>query len=150
MRALALDGWLSMSDNGGAAGWVKWAIGAVLVPIVAALIAAGVFHWGPVSFPFPVPGTDTRPPAPPEITLSRASAPRGAKLTVFGSGFRSGELVEIRVHVTTVGTVTADSEGKFRQDVTVPESAPPPNFPTSVSATGHSSIKTATAPFSTG
>ena len=84
-----------------------------------------------------------------EITLSDASAPRGATLTVSGSGFSPGELVEIRVHVTSVGTVTTDSKGRFAQKVTVPESAPPPGFPTSVSATGHSSSKTATAPFST-
>jgi hypothetical protein len=82
-----------------------------------------------------------------EITLSDGSAPRGATLTVSGSGFSSAELVELRVHITTVGTVTADSNGRFTQKVTVPESAPPPGFPTSVSATGHSSSKTATAPF---
>jgi hypothetical protein len=95
-------------------------------------------------------------PAPPpdssvsaEITLSRSTAPRGTQLTVFGSGFQPGEQVEIRVHVDTVGSATADSHGKFTQTVVVPQSAPPPGFPTSVSATGHSSIRTATAPFST-
>ena len=134
-----------MSDNGGAAGWVKWAIAGVVVPIVVALIGAGVLHWRPPAFDGSGPSA-----APAEITLSRASAPRGWKVTVYGSGFQPGELVEIRVHVTTVGTVTADSQGKFTQEVTVPDSAPPPGFPTSISATGHSSIKTAEAPFSTG
>jgi hypothetical protein len=86
---------------------------------------------------------------PAEITLSSATGPRGGSLTVNGSGFQPGELVEIRVHVTVVGTVTADSKGSFTQKVTIPQSAPPPGFPTSVSATGHSSIKTGTAPFST-
>src|SRR5207249_5404969 len=86
-------------------------------------------------------------PSTPEITLSGGTAPRGASITVSGSGFSPGELVEIRVHVTSVGTVTADSKGRFAQKVTVPESAPPPGFPTSVAATGHSSLKTATAPF---
>lgn len=84
-----------------------------------------------------------------EITLSDSSAARGSPITVTGSGFEPGELVEIRVHVTTVGTVTADSNGSFRQRVTVPDAAPPPGFPTSVAATGHSSVKTATAPFTT-
>lgn len=103
---------------------------------------------------------DNRPTAPrppscafdtstPEITLSADHAPRGAALTVFGSGFCAGELVEIRVHVTSVGTATADGTGRFTQRVTVPESAPPPGFPTDVAATGHTSSKTATAPFST-
>jgi hypothetical protein len=89
------------------------------------------------------------PEAPAEITLSRSTAPRGAVLTIFGSGFSPGELVEIRVHVTTVATVTADSDGKFTQQITVPPSAPPAGFPTSIAATGHTSVKTATAPFST-
>jgi hypothetical protein len=84
-----------------------------------------------------------------EITLSTASAPRGGSLTVYGSCFEPGELVEIRIHVTSVGSVTANSEGKFTQTVVVPESAPPPSFPTDVVATGHSSLKSGTAPFST-
>lgn len=92
-------------------------------------------------------GGGQRPDASAEITLSEASAPRGATLTVSGSGFSSGELVEIRVHVTTVGTARADSKGEFTQKITVPDSAPPPGFPTSVAATGRSTSGTATAPF---
>lgn len=135
-----------MSESGQTGGWVRWAIAGVVVPIVVALIGAGVLHWGlPVVNP-PSP----EPPAPnAEITLSRATAPRGSKVTVYGSGFQPGELVEIRVHVTTVGTATADSQGRLTQEITVPDSAPPPGFPTDISATGHSSARTATAPFST-
>ena len=84
-----------------------------------------------------------------EITISRATAPIGATITVYGSGFQAGEQVELRVHVTTVGSATADGRGKFTQNVTIPPSAPPAGFPTNVIANGHSSGRWATAPFST-
>jgi hypothetical protein len=121
---------------------------ATIVAILAGLNQLGLipaFHQGG---PGPAPAhQDSTVPA--EVTLSSATAPRGGTLTVNGSGFQPGELVEIRVHATVVGTVTADSNGSFTQKVTIPQSAPPPGFPTSVSATGHSSIKTGEAPFST-
>lgn len=87
--------------------------------------------------------------APAEITLSTGSAPRGASVTVFGSCFRPGERVGLRVHVTEVGSATADSAGSFTQTIKIPESAPPPGFPTDVTATGKSSLTSASAPFST-
>lgn len=88
--------------------------------------------------------------SPSEITLSTDRAQRGAPVTVHGSCFSSGERVVIRVHVTEVGSAIADSDGAFTQTITVPESAPPAGFPTSIAATGNSSVKTATAPFTTG
>jgi len=132
---------------------------AAVLTILTSLNSMGVTHIGfgsttPLEFPgtsapsLP-PGQDTQE-APAEITLSSGTVPRGGKLTVHGSGFKPGETVEIRVHVTSVGAVTADSTGRFTQTVTVPQDAPPPGFSTSVSATGHSSVKTATAPFATG
>ncbi len=84
-----------------------------------------------------------------EITLSTASAPRGARVTVYGSCFEPGERVVIRIHVTDVGSATADSDGKFTQTVTVPQSAPPPGFPTDIIATGRSSSGSGSAPFTT-
>jgi hypothetical protein len=83
------------------------------------------------------------------ITLSTDSARRGASVKVNGSCFRPGERVALRVHVTEVGSATADSAGSFTQTIKIPESAPPPGFPTSVTATGMSSAKSAVAPFST-
>jgi hypothetical protein len=135
-----------MGDGGGPGGWFKWVVAGVLVLIIVALIGAGVLHLGPANVN---PFNTGAPAASAEITLSRATAPRGAQVTIDCSGFQPGELVEIRVHVTTVGTATADSQGKFAQVITVPDSAPPPDFPTDISATGHSSVRTATAPFST-
>jgi hypothetical protein len=87
--------------------------------------------------------------APAEVTLSTGSAARGAAVTVYGACFEPGERVVIRVHVTEVGSATADSEGAFTQTITVPESAPAPGFPTEIAATGRSSIKTGSAPFAT-
>ena len=100
----------------------------------------------PDSGPGPDPGQSS---CPAEITLSTDRAPRGAPVTVHGSCFEPSERVVIWVHTTEVGSVTADSDGKFTQTITVPQSAPPPNFPTSIAATGRSSIKTATASFAT-
>jgi len=99
---------------------------------------------GTTTFPTP-----SQACGPAEITLSTDSAPRGAQVTVNGFCFSAGERVVIRVHVTEVGSATAGSDGSFEQTITVPQSAPPPGFPTSISATGQASIKTASAPFST-
>lgn len=133
-----------------------WKVIAAVLGIVSSVLAivASLNELGVISaFPRLVMSTPPPTAAPPsetaEITLSQDRAPRGATLTVNGSGFQSAELVEIRIHVTTVGTARADSSGRFRQTVTVPSSAPPPGFPTSVWATGHSSGRTGTAPFST-
>lgn len=98
--------------------------------------------------PFPTPPTRSSC-GPAELTLSTGSARRGEQVTVFGSCFEPGERVEIRVHVTVAGSATADTEGAFEQTIIVPQSVPPPGFPTSISATGQSSIKTASAPFTT-
>lgn len=87
--------------------------------------------------------------APAEITLSNGHAARGAKVTVYGRCFQPGERVQLRVHVADVGSATADGDGSFTQTITIPDSAPPAGFPTDVSATGRTSIKTGTAPFET-
>jgi hypothetical protein len=142
-----------MAEEGDGGNWLKWVIGVVLVPIAVAAIAAGWFHFGqsPQTGSPPATPVDVSQSSytPAEVTLSRATAPRGATVTVYGSGFQPGESVEIRVHVTVVGSSTANSQGIFKQNIVIPESAPPPGFPTSISATGHSSIKSASAPFST-
>ena len=79
------------------------------------------------------------------ITLSTGEARRGQKVTVYGTCFKPSERVEIRLHVEMVGSANASSEGKFTQTITVPRSAPL-NFPTSVTATGTVSVRSASAP----
>jgi hypothetical protein len=87
--------------------------------------------------------------APAEVTLSAGRAARGSEVTVHGSCFQPDERVMIRVHATEVGSATADSNGNFTQSIIIPNSAPPPGFPTDISATGRQSVKTGTAPFQT-
>jgi hypothetical protein len=85
----------------------------------------------------------------PELTISRSSARVGETVTVTGSQFWANEKVDIRLHAATVAQVQADASGGFSVDITVPTGAPPPGFATSISATGHSSAKSADAPFQT-
>jgi len=96
----------------------------------------------------PAPPGQERVLGPAQITLSASTAPRGARVTVYGSGFQPGETVDIFVHATLVGSATVDSSGKFTQQITIPQSVLP-GVPADISATGRSSIKTGTAPFST-
>jgi hypothetical protein len=95
----------------------------------------------------PNPGEGCGVQAPAEVTLSTGSARRGAEVTVYGSCFKPGERIAIRVHAEEVGSATADCDGKFTQTIKIPSSAPQPGFPTSISATGRTSIKSASAPF---
>ncbi len=86
---------------------------------------------------------------PPTLTLSPDTAAPGAQVTVSGTGFQAGETVDVYFHATLVGMAKADASGRFSKAFAVPVNAPPPNFPTTVHATGESSIRTAQAPFST-
>jgi len=54
--------------------------------------------------------------------------------------------VQITIQDTILATVTADAQGAFTQDITIPNSAPPPGVQTSIVATGEM-LDTATAPF---
>lgn len=122
--------------------------------IIGTVIAVATFlnrDDGPSKGPTPpsVTGDGCGVTEPPVVTLSEGQAPRGGQVTVYGSCFQPDELVEIRVHATEVGSATADSKGDFTQIITIPQSAPPPGFPTDISATGKRSVKTGTAPFQT-
>jgi hypothetical protein len=101
---------------------------------------------GPDDVDDPDPGGGCGFAAPAEVTLSAASAPRGSEVTVYALCFEPGERVVIRIHATEIGSATADTAGAFEQVVTIPESAPL-NFPTDISATGRSSVKTGAAAF---
>src|SRR6266851_1862246 len=132
--------------------WTKWGVLVATGSLLLAYFAtASQLHWPPFT---PHPTTSQPPPSSPrattsaQISLSRPTAPRGSSLTVYGSGFHPNELVQITIQDTIVATVTADSQGQFTQDITIPNSAPPPQVQTSVVATGEM-LDTATAPFST-
>jgi hypothetical protein len=85
----------------------------------------------------------------PAISISSNTARKGEPLTVTGSQFWANETVEIRVQATLVAQVKADAYGAFSTTITIPNSAPPPDFDTSITATGRTSAKSADAPFHT-
>lgn len=87
--------------------------------------------------------------ATPRVTISPSSAREGASVTVTGSRYWPTEFIDVRLHVALLAQVQADENGEFSVAITVPSSAPPPGFPTSIIATGQSSLRSAEAPFQT-
>lgn len=85
----------------------------------------------------------------PHIEIAPAQAQTGAKVRVSGRNYYPDETVAIRLHATLITQVKADGEGAFTTTVAVPKNAPPPGFPTAVTATGETSAKSASAPFET-
>jgi hypothetical protein len=92
-------------------------------------------------------GTDVRP-GPAKISLSRGSGPSGIHITVSGENFQPGEEVEIYFHADQIGIATVDSSGRFSQNVKIPgtyDAFAPQQF--QITATGNTSIKSASRPF---
>jgi len=87
--------------------------------------------------------------ATPSISISPTTARKGAQVTITGSKFWPTEMVDIYLHATLVAQIQADATGAISATITVPSSAPPPDFPTTITATGRSSAKSAMAPFQT-
>lgn len=83
------------------------------------------------------------------ISLSRESVRVGEQLTVSGSQFQRDEMVAIRVHATLIAQVQADGDGAFTAVITIPTDAPPPDFGTTITASGQTSARSAQAPFRT-
>jgi hypothetical protein len=74
------------------------------------------------------PPVDTgRPQYPPgrcQLALSQSAAGRGETFQASGGGFVPGEQVTLSIAGNPVKTVTADSNGAFAADLTVPGNAP--------------------------
>jgi hypothetical protein len=90
---------------------------------------------------------------PASIFLSSTGGPVGARVSVSGTGFAPNEEVIIRFHTDQVVRTTANSEGAFTSVEFIVPTWPYGNFPGTqfqVTATGQSSIKTATAPYTVG
>lgn len=81
------------------------------------------------------------------IDITPSQAAEGKSVSVRGRNFYPGETVAIRVHATLVKQMEADGQGSFATTIVVPKNAPPPGFPTTISATGETSAKSAEAPF---
>lgn len=146
---------MSKNDTGG--GNVKWFIGAVLVPVLVALIGAGFFQIKDGCLPFLCGsggggGQQTFPGdlgKPASIFLSATSGPGGSVIKVSGEGFAPNEQVVIRFHTEEMGRTRANAAGAFSNvAVTIPTSFSkfaPQAF--NIVANGQSSIKSATAQF---
>ncbi|MET3143541.1 UNVERIFIED_ORG: hypothetical protein ABIB13_003278 [Arthrobacter sp. UYEF2] len=81
------------------------------------------------------------------IEIAPTQARVGETLSVSGRNFYPDETVAIYLHATLVKQQKADGQGAFSTTIGVPKSAPPPGFPTTVTATGATSSKSAQAPF---
>jgi hypothetical protein len=91
-------------------------------------------------------GGDSSGPA--TISLSKGSGPSGTEVTVKGSNFAAGEEVTIRISAEEIGVATVNADGTFEQSVTIPGSFDV--FGTrsyDITATGRTSVKTASRPF---
>jgi hypothetical protein len=91
--------------------------------------------------------TITTPAGETSIALSRSTGPVGTSITVSGSGFGAGETVEIRFLVTQLATTVTNRSGAFSGVVIKVPADAVKGFPSSVTATGRTSIKSARAPF---
>ena len=83
----------------------------------------------------------------PHIEIDPAQARIGETLSVSGRSFFPDETIAIYLHATLVKQEKADGQGAFSTTIIVPKSAPPPDFPTTVTATGETSSKSAQVPF---
>jgi hypothetical protein len=83
----------------------------------------------------------------PHIEIAPAQARPGQALSVTGRNFYPDETVAIYLHATLVRQEKTDGQGAFSTTIAVPKSAPPPGFPTTVTATGETSSKSAQVPF---
>jgi hypothetical protein len=83
----------------------------------------------------------------PHIEISPTEAQVGETVRVSGSNYYANETIAIRLHATLVKQVKADGEGTFDTTIAVPKNAPPPGFPTTITATGTTSAKSAEASF---
>jgi hypothetical protein len=90
------------------------------------------------------PPADARPQYPPgrcQLALSKSAGDRGDTFTASGSGFVPGETVTLSIAGQNVRSVTADPDGAFVADLTVPRNAP--IGPTEVRAAGQGQTLTA-------
>lgn len=142
---------------------LKWILPGVIVPIVVAIIGAGIFRpWdGDDDDDTDISGTRSAlddgfaqiqtqfPAGNSSIFLSALSGPGGTKINVSGEGFGPNEEIVIRFHTEEIGRTRANGEGKFANvGVTIPTSFSkfaPQQF--SVIASGSQSLKSARTPF---
>jgi hypothetical protein len=84
----------------------------------------------------------------PHIALSRSSVRVGDSITVSGRNYYANETVEVRFNGRIVAQVEADGNGSFKTAITVPDDGTPSSFPSTIIASGETSIKSAEVPVS--
>ncbi len=99
-------------------GWILW----VAVALVAVLV--------------PVSSGSAREAAA-TLLLSKTKAPPTALVVVGGSGFASGELIDLSLGTTSLASVEADAGGGFSQAVRIPAATLPGSY--TLTAAGRSS-----------
>lgn len=81
------------------------------------------------------------------IKIDPTRARVGETIDVTGRNYYPNESVAIVLHATLIKQVQADSQGAFATTFTVPKNALPVGFPSTISASGETSVKSARAPF---
>jgi hypothetical protein len=119
----------------------------IVVGILAICAALGIPTQLGAFGDFRVPGLPGR--AVTAISLSQGQGPSGAKVTVTGTGFSAGEIVDIRFSTEKIGETQVGDEGDFTANVTIPGSfdAFAGNQSFDISATGRGSSRHASQPF---
>lgn len=85
----------------------------------------------------------------PHIAISPTRAKVGDQVTVSGGPFYANETVAIRVRATLVRQVKVDEKGMFQTTIKIPPPAPPPGISATITVTGETSTRSASAPFET-
>jgi len=124
----------------------KWV--AIIGGIVAICAAVGIPTQLGAFGNFRIPGLPGRDVAA-AISLSKGQGRSGTQLTVSGTGFSGGEIVDVRFHTEKIGEAQVGDDGSFSTDVTIPGSfdAFGGGHNYDISATGRESIKHASQPF---
>ena len=81
----------------------------------------------------------------PDLTVTPGSGPAGTAVTITGTGFDAGEVVQVTDDFANVGRATTNAEGTFDLSAKIP--APASAGSTTVRATGRTSFATAEATF---
>jgi IPT/TIG domain-containing protein len=120
---------------------------AIVGGVLAICAALGIPTQLGVFGDFRLPGLPGR--AVTAISLSQGQGASGTKVTVTGTGFSAGEIVDVRFHTEKVGEASVGDDGAFTANITIPGSfdafAGGQSF--DISATGRQSIRQASQPF---
>jgi hypothetical protein len=81
----------------------------------------------------------------PNATVTPSSGPAGAAVTITGTGFYAGEVVQVSDNFTDIGRATTNAAGTFDLSTKVPATAP--TGANTIRASGQSSFATATTTF---